>query len=300
MKISSIPTFLLIVWALPILLLFGSAGKSDKIGSAYIVLRALSQAYPHQISKLSFRSHLHDWGIKVNGTWFNWAHGRILPEELADQYQKYRKFGVYYYPEKLPPVPPFSNPAEEEKFLKILERNSQGLTIQESDAFRQALYQAPDKTTMDKLIQEIPFMEFRIKIHPMIIWPLKRIERRLLRARRQDPELDHFFLNLRNISTYTWRNIQYFEKLSNHSFGTALDLIPGSWDGKAVYWNWERNYRQDWYNIPYSRRWTPPQAVIDAFESEGFIWGGKWLYFDAMHFEYRLELYLLRKYLKKQ
>ncbi|NUM57423.1 MAG: M15 family metallopeptidase, partial [Bdellovibrionaceae bacterium] len=27
------------------------------------------------------------------------------------------------------------------------------------------------------------------------------------------------------------------------------------------------------------------------FESEGFIWGGKWNHYDTMHFEYRPELF---------
>ena len=37
----------------------------------------------------------------------------------------------------------------------------------------------------------------------------------------------------------------------------------------------------------------PPQPVIDAFERNGFVWGGKWLFFDPLHFEYRPETLLL-------
>ena len=44
--------------------------------------------------------------------------------------------------------------------------------------------------------------------------------------------------------------------------------------------------------------WIPPLAVIAVFESEGFIWGGKWGVWDNMHFEYRPELILLREYRK--
>ena len=33
-----------------------------------------------------------------------------------------------------------------------------------------------------------------------------------------------------------------------------------------------------------------PQEIVDAFEAEGFIWGGRWLHYDTMHFEYRPEL----------
>jgi hypothetical protein len=33
--------------------------------------------------------------------------------------------------------------------------------------------------------------------------------------------------------------------------------------------------------------------VILAFESVGFIWGGKWPYYDTMHFEYHPEVFVL-------
>ena len=31
-------------------------------------------------------------------------------------------------------------------------------------------------------------------------------------------------------------------------------------------------------------------SIVDAFQKHGFVWGGKWLFFDTMHFEYRPEL----------
>ena len=30
--------------------------------------------------------------------------------------------------------------------------------------------------------------------------------------------------------------------------------------------------------------------IVEIFERHGFIWGGKWSYYDTMHFEYRPEL----------
>jgi hypothetical protein len=50
--------------------------------------------------------------------------------------------------------------------------------------------------------------------------------------------------------------------------------------------------------IPLSERWMPPDIVIDIFEKEGFIWGGKWTVWDNMHFEYRPELILGRELVK--
>ncbi|WP_372236783.1 M15 family metallopeptidase [Campylobacter pinnipediorum] len=31
--------------------------------------------------------------------------------------------------------------------------------------------------------------------------------------------------------------------------------------------------------------------MVDVFEKNGFIWGGRWKHFDTMHFEYRPELF---------
>jgi hypothetical protein len=33
--------------------------------------------------------------------------------------------------------------------------------------------------------------------------------------------------------------------------------------------------------------------VVRYFEDEGFVWGGKWLMFDTIHFEYRPEILVL-------
>lgn len=58
--------------------------------------------------------------------------------------------------------------------------------------------------------------------------------------------------------------------LSNHSWGSAIDLDPE--------------------NNGFGRKWRPrsgmmPEAVIDIFKAEGWRWGGPWSTPDAMHFE---------------
>lgn len=58
--------------------------------------------------------------------------------------------------------------------------------------------------------------------------------------------------------------------LSNHSWGSAIDLDPE--------------------NNGFGRKWRPrsgmmPEAVIDIFKAEGWGWGGPWSTPDAMHFE---------------
>jgi hypothetical protein len=81
--------------------------------------------------------------------------------------------------------------------------------------------------------------------------------------------------------TFQWRLIAGTQRLSNHSFGTAIDLNVK----KSAYWRWApastlANFsRKDW-----------PTELIEIFERHGFIWGGKWWHYDTMHFEFRPEL----------
>ena len=50
------------------------------------------------------------------------------------------------------------------------------------------------------------------------------------------------------------------------------------------YWVWDVDAGgMSWNN-------QMPQAVVDAFEAERFVWGGRWYHYDTMHFEYRPEL----------
>ena len=77
--------------------------------------------------------------------------------------------------------------------------------------------------------------------------------------------------------TFNWRNIAGTKRLSNHSFGTAIDINTSYSD----YWQWSSD-------LTYRNR--IPFEIVEIFEKHGFIWGGKWYHFDTMHFEYRPEL----------
>ena len=68
---------------------------------------------------------------------------------------------------------------------------------------------------------------------------------------------------------------------SVHAYGAAIDIAVRQSD----YWMWSRA-RGD---IPYRNR--IPFEIVELFEAERFIWGGKWYQYDTMHFEYRPELF---------
>ena len=42
--------------------------------------------------------------------------------------------------------------------------------------------------------------------------------------------------------------------------------------------------------VPYERRWMVPTRWWRPSSATGFVWGGKWLFYDTMHFEYRPEV----------
>jgi len=123
----------------------------------------------------------------------------------------------------------------------------------------------------------VHFLGNPVRVHRKIAPALARVERRLVQATAADPQLSPF---LRRLSGgFAQRKIAGTDRISAHSFGIAVDLDSAQSD----YWRRQREQPLRWRN-------RIPQAIVDAFEAEGFIWGGRWYHYDTMHFEYRPEL----------
>ncbi len=117
-----------------------------------------------------------------------------------------------------------------------------------------------------------------VMVHKKISEPLARVATRISDAMKRDASLARFFTSLGG--TFNWRTIAGTSELSMHAWGIAIDLSTPL----SHYWrNEPRDRPLVWKN-------TYPRAIVDAFEAEGFIWGGRWYHFDTMHFEYRPEL----------
>lgn len=82
---------------------------------------------------------------------------------------------------------------------------------------------------------------------------------------------------------FHWRVIAGTTRLSAHSYGIAVDINTAY----ADYWRWSKAFQA---GKPLEYRNRIPLEIVRIFESEGFIWGGKWYHYDTMHFEYRPEL----------
>ncbi len=140
-------------------------------------------------------------------------------------------------------------------------------------ALLDARYGAPGPALEKKLVT-VPFVDTRVRVHPLVAPVLTAVENRLKLAIAKDQKLLKFLHNLGG--TYNDRAIAGTDRKSAHAYGIAIDLsVP-----ESAYWR----------STPrFSNRF--PKEIIDAFESEGFIWGGRWAHFDTMHFEYRPEFF---------
>lgn len=86
--------------------------------------------------------------------------------------------------------------------------------------------------------------------------------------------------------TFNYRLISGTNQLSPHSFGIAIDLARD----KRDYWKWASREEGE------KRIASYPKELVEIFEKNGFVWGGKWGHFDILHFEYRPEIILKAQY----
>lgn len=102
------------------------------------------------------------------------------------------------------------------------------------------------------------------------------------------PELKSYVAT--SLGSFNWRYIAGTKRLSNHSFGIAVDFkLPKN---LHKYWRWDGCTTEDKV-CPYPKQLiADPKMndVVKIFEKHGFIWGGKWASYDSVHFEYRPEL----------
>lgn len=229
--------------------------------------------------------------VKVNGRSFVWAEGRLLPQALADQWQDYAPQPFYPYPHDVPDVTTWSAEKLADTEIRLASRRS--TTPRRHSGFFDALWGVSNRADAEDRQRVVRFLGFRVTVHSALAAPLGRVEARLTALRAQDPELDSFLRGLDHLDGFNWRQIAETQSRSNHAYGIAIDLIPHSFGGKAPYWLWAPQDDPGWYKTAWNNRWVPNKAVVEAFEDEGFVWGGKWTLFDTIHFEYRPEILIL-------
>lgn len=140
-----------------------------------------------------------------------------------------------------------------------------------------AVYGASENEVKRNLI-ELDFLGQKINFNKQngAADALKRVEAELKELIKKDPSLKPFLQNIGG--SFKWRKIAGSELLSAHSYAIAIDINVA----KSHYWRWHKEYAN-----------LIPAPIVWAFERQGFIWGGRWVHFDTMHFEYRPEWFVL-------
>jgi len=253
------------------------------------VMKALAAAYPQQIERAEFRNG--DWAVLLRDKWYYYANGRILPENLRSNASDYSSQPFYNYQRELPPWRAPSS--EETSRYSNMTNNRRTNPPRRSAHFFDDLWRAHNRDESYERVKTIRFLGKSTMVHYLILEELSLVEEHILAAAKTDPQVRTWINNLDKLEGWLWRNIAETQSRSYHAYGLAVDLIPKSWGGKETYWLWAANRKPDWWNVSYNDRFHPPDAVIKAFETFGFIWGGKWLLFDTMHFEYRPEILIL-------
>lgn len=134
------------------------------------------------------------------------------------------------------------------------------------------------RSEVQERLTKVRFFGLRYPFHERAAEPLRRVVARLEPQVKANKKLLPFLKDIGG--TWIWRTIKRSKRLSGHAFGIAIDLNVEL----SNYWRWTyRGQPMIWKN-------KVPQEIVDAFEAEGFIWGGRWKHFDTMHFEYRPEL----------
>jgi hypothetical protein len=261
------------------------------------VMRALAAAYPDRIGEAAFRDG--DWAVEIRGTgpeggtWYYYAGGRLLPEELREDADEYDPQPFYTYPAELPPWKD-PDPEDIERFRDVTRRR-QVNPPKRSQHFYDALWRAHTREEAYERVKTIRFLGRNVLVHYAILEELALVEEHILQAAKTDAGVKRWIDSLETLSGWNWRSIADTQSRSFHAYGSAIDLLPASRPGRETYWLWTAGRDPQWWAVPYEKRLHPPDAVIKAFEAYGFIWGGKWLFFDTRHFEYRPEIFILNK-----
>jgi hypothetical protein len=258
-------------------------------GRAELVMKALAAAYPEALGPAEFRNG--DWAVLMGDAWYYYAGGRLLPEALRDQAADYDPQPFYNY---LPELPPWKEPSPEEAArFRDMANNRNRNPPKRSQHFFDDLWRARSREESYDRVKSLRFLGKTVMVHYSILEELALVEERILAEAKTNPAVRAWVNSVSTLDGWNWRSIARTQSRSFHAYGAAVDILPRSLGGRETYWLWAAHKKPEWWNVSYNQRFHPPEAVINAFESYGFIWGGKWLFFDTMHFEYRPEILIL-------
>jgi hypothetical protein len=218
-------------------------------------LACLSKWYPVEPLKVGGA-----WHVKLGDATYPWDDGKQKSfEQKLEAPDLEDMFSIPYVPG---PIRPVTSENEDPGRIRF-------------DRLFHAAYGA---TEAQVDVVGIDFLGQRLKVNRKAAPAFERVAKRLEAAVKKEPSLRPYLTDLGG--TFVWRKIANTNRQSAHSYGVSIDV------------NVKRSHYWEWAKPREPVRWANqiPQAIVDAFEAEGFIWGGRWYHYDTMHFEYRPEL----------
>ncbi len=259
-----------------------------------IILECYKNAYPDTIKDVIEQNG--DWTLTLfDGTVFYWAEGRMLTEEMRDSWEDYRPYQVWAYSGET--RNPDAYTAED--IARLRERTAQDVRGAPqpplNDEFLRALFGVGSRLETEQNLVKTSLFGKTVTVNRVVASKFPVIDAAVTEIAKTDNEVKEFLDTLSEVSGYSWRAVEGTNRLSNHSYGLAVDVLPRGWGNKMMYWAWVRDFNDDWMLVPQEDLWTPPEKVVQVMKDNGFTWGGTWVIYDTMHFEYKPELIEISK-----
>ncbi len=267
--------------------------SSESEWTPYEEYEIFKEAYPDVHFQFGYDREVEDWTLTVTAygkkTVLYHAGGLYLPKKYLAEKSHYWRV-IYNYQNQLADPADFTEEQKQRIIAYSSTENRQKGAVSSKFIF-DAIHDCWTRASTESHLKSRTLWGRPTGIHADIVKPLDRVEERVYELAKTDPEVKAFLSQLLSCDAYNWREIRDSHTKSFHSFGIAIDVLPRGWGRKITYWGFEKQKgNEKWMLIPLKNRWMPPKPVIDAFEAEGFIWGGYWAIWDNMHFEYHPEL----------
>ena len=262
-------------------------------------LEVFRKAYPDVEFTSSYDKSEKDWLITVSvkdeklpvarEAQLYWCESRFLPKEKRNEKEQYRPM-LYKLATEIPNPDDFTE-KQIERIKNVTSTENRANGPIDPPFLFDIIYDVADRVSTESHIKKVVFFGgWSVNVHEKIEKPLLRASERIM-ALERTAEIDEFFKSLNRTDGFSWRTVRDTQSRSFHSRGLAIDILPRGYYQKIIYWGWQKQLDPEgWWKTPISKRWMPPKEVIDIFCEEGFVWGGRWIVWDNMHFEYHPEL----------
>jgi len=233
---------------------------SVALASPPVELQLLKESYPSLIQDVSSSS-------------ISWRDGSSMPVRGSAFWEKLSHL--------------FSSRTTDDKSISIM-----GLRCDSYEPFFKKMYGG----TMTQVKQKLVTVYWMPKVfgyrYPLRVTTVNGVDKKIQRISAELEKLPpSYYKYVSNpAGAFYWRTVKRERYLSAHSFGIAMDI--NSHYGN--YWMWDRD-RGRWANNKLVYHNNIPMKIVEIFEQEGFLWGGRWYFYDTMHFEYRPEMFKRNK-----